>query len=401
MICKHCQQIHLFDDDYQLREATRDLESEYPRCDWHWRFLCSICGRPKHFNGITWCEETRRFVCLSCAKSHKIVRGKFWKWKYHYAIECENCKEHHPALDYLEFLGKHPWQLHPDALKRQEGLNLETELPGPTSFYYPLKKGVVTEDQISQAWDRLAEKWNRGYTEYGDTNRKYIIDPAIFRLLGSVRGLSILDAGCGNGYLCRLLAKKGAKMVGVDLSKRFIEIAEQKEKEFPLGVKYYTGTLSNLLMFEDESFDVIVSNLALMDVHDIEKAIMELHRVLKKNSRLIFSIMHPCFSSPPVHGWVREPEDSNRREDWVYWKVDKYFDRNIEIWQYSDYPPTYSFHYPLSDYIKMLIRNGFTITDFEEPIPSRKAIRHHYRELNDCDRISWFLIIGAKKAQTT
>lgn len=186
-------------------------------------------------------------------------------------------------------------------------------------------------------------------------------------------------------------------MTGVDLSKRFIKIAKQKEKEIPLGIKYYTGTLSNLVMFKDERFDMAISNLALMDVRDLEKAIKELRRVLKKDGNLIFSIMHPCFSSPPVHGWVRKPEDSNRREDWIYWKVDKYFDRSMEVWQYSDWPPTYSFHYPLSDYVRMLIRNGFTITDFEEPIPSKEAIRSHYRELNDCDRISWFLIIGAKK----
>jgi len=48
----------------------------------------------------------------------------------------------------------------------------------------------------------------------------------------------------------------------------------------------------------------------------------------------------------------------------------------------------------------MLIRNGFTITDFEEPMPSKEAIRNHYRELDDCDRIPWFLILGAKKSFT-
>lgn len=335
---------------------------------------------------------------MSCAKSHKVVHRKFWNWKHYYSIECGVCGEHHPALDYLEFLGKHPWQLHPDVLKKRKGLDPETKLPAGTSLYFPLKKGVVTEEQISQAWDKLADKWNSGYTEYGDMNRKYVIDPAIFRLIGSVKDLSILDAGCGNGYLCRLLAKKGAKMVGLDLSKRFIEIAEKKEKEAHLGIKYYIGTLSNLPMFQNETFDMVISNLALMDVHDLEKGVKELYRVLKKNGELIFSIMHPCFSSPPVHGWVRTPQDSQRKEDWIYWKVDRYFERSMEVWQYLDWPPTYSFHRPLSDYIKTLIRNGFTITDFEEPVPSKRVMREHYREFgNEYDRIPWFLIIGAKK----
>lgn len=308
------------------------------------------------------------------------------------------CSEYHPALDYLEFSGGHPWQLHPNMEKKQVGLDHETELPESASTYFPLKKVAISDEQISQAWDRLADKWSSSYIEYGDFNRKYVIDPAIFRLIGSVEGLSILDAGCGNGYLCRLLAKKGAKMVGVDLSKRFIEISKQKESETPLGIAYYSGTISNLGMFKNETFDMVVSNLTLMDVLDLDKAIREIYRVLKNDGKLIFSIMHPCFSSPPVHGWMRIPQDSNRKEDWIYWKVDRYFDRSVEIWQYFDWPPTYSFHRPLSDYVKMLIGNGFTITDFEEPVPSKKTMKEHYREFgNEYDRIPWFLIIGAKK----
>jgi len=83
----------------------------------------------------------------------------------------------------------------------------------------------------------------------------------------------------------------------------------------------------------------------------------------------------------------------------MYWKVDRYFDRSMEIWQYrEDWPSTYSFHYPLSDYIKTLVRNGFIVTDFEEPVPTKKAMEEHYRELgNECDRIPWFLIIGVKR----
>jgi len=381
-----------------LREASKDIKGDFPRCDWHWRFVCSICGRPKHFNGITWCEKTGKFICLSCARRHKFTARRFWKWRGYYAIECDVCGEYHPALDYLEFLGKHPWQLHLDMQKKRTGLDPESELPQPTSFYIPLKQAEITDRQISKAWDRLAEKWNNFTMDQGDFNRQYIIDPAIFRTLGSVNGLSILDAGCGNGYLCRFLAKKGAKMVGIDISKRFIEIAKQREKEAPLGIAYYSGTLSNLAMLSNERFDMVVSNLALMDVLNLEKALMEISRVLKKNGRLLFSIMHPCFSSSPVHGWVRVPQDSQRKEDWIYWKVDKYFDRSVQVWQYLDWPFTYSFHRPLSDYLKMLVKNGFIITSFEEPIPSKRAMREHYREFgNECDRIPWFLVVGCKK----
>jgi len=398
MICRYCKIINSFDSSYPLREANRDVKSDYPRCDWHWRFLCSVCGKPRHFNGITWCDETKRFVCILCAKSHRVVRRKFWNWKYYYAIECDACGRRHPAIDYLEFLGRHPWQLYPEMQKRHEGLDGETELQKVASTYVTLKKGVISEEQISQAWDKVADKWSSGYTGYGDLNRKYVVDPVIFRLIGSVKSLSILDAGCGNGYLCRALSKKDAKMVGVDTSERNIEIARQKGKEAALGITYNVGNICNLAMFQDEAFDMVISNLVLMDLPDLDKAVKELHRVLKKKGRLIFSIMHPCFSSPPVHGWVRIPQDSDRKEDRIYWKVDRYFDRSMEIWQFPDWPPLYSFHRPLSDYIKTIIGNGFTITDLEEPVPSKKAMKEHYREFgNEYERIPWFLIIEAKK----
>lgn len=187
-------------------------------------------------------------------------------------------------------------------------------------------------------------------------------------------------------------------MMGIDASRRSIEIAKSIEKEEPMNIKYYVGSICNLSMFDDCTFDVVISNIVLNDLQDIDKAIKELHRVLKPEGKLVFSIMHPCFSSPPVRGWVRKPVDSDRKEDWLYWRVDLYFDRNIEEWRYFDFPPFYSFHRPLSDYMKVLIKNEFILTDFEEPVPTEKDIEEHYRELgNECDRIPWFLVIGALK----
>jgi len=306
--------------------------------------------------------------------------------------------KHHPALDYLESRGKHPWQLNPDMAKQKMGLDSATEYRQIPADYVPLRE-AVSEAQISQAWDKFAHEWADRYTEYGDLNRQHVVDPVTFRLIGSIKDLRVLDAGCGNGYLCRLFAKKGARVVGVDISNEFIKMARQKERDLRLGIEYYVGTVCNLNMYRDESFDLAVSNLALMDLLDLDKAIEELHRVLKNGGRLIFSIMHPCFSSPPVHGWVRTPLDTERKEDRIYWKVDRYFDKTMETWRLStDGPSLYNFHRPLSEYVKTLLKHGFTITDFEEPVPSKRAIEKHYGDFGDeYERVPWFLIIGAKK----
>jgi len=404
MICKYCELIHSKDQSYPLREATRDLGGDFPRCEWHWRYICDACGKSTHFNGVAWCESAKEFVCLTCARTrarrHRLLKGGFWIWETYYALGCPYCNDLHPALDRLEFQGEHPWQLNPQMLNERRGLSEEkdTSRHGEAQRFFP-EDHVVTDQMVGQAWDRLSDQWFGGYSESGDMNRQYVIDPAIFRILGEVKGRRILDAGCGNGYLCRLLSKKGAEMVGVDISKRSIELAERFEKMESMSIEYHMGSICCLPIFEDATFDAVVCNLVLMDLQDLDGAVRELRRVLKPGGKLILSIMHPCFSSPPVRGWVRRPVDSHRSEDWLHWKVDRYFDRSIEEWTYFDFPPAYSFHRTLSDYMNALLKNGFTVTAFEEPVPTEKDIEEHYRDLNDFERIPWFLIIGATKTK--
>lgn len=218
-------------------------------------------------------------------------------------------------------------------------------------------------------------------------------------MFGDVAEYRILDAGCGNGYLCRRLAKHGAAMVGVDLSTRAIELAIRAEREVPLNIAYHVGSLCRLSMCADATFDAVVSNLVLQDLQDLDGALHELHRALKPGGRLVFSIMHPCFSSPPVHGWVRRPVDSHRREDWLNWKVDRYFDRDVEEWSLSDWPPLFSFHRTLADYVHTLRTNGFLITALEEPVPAEADVAAHHRYLNDGERIPLFLVIGTRKCR--
>jgi len=299
----------------------------------------------------------------------------------------------------IEYQKEHPWQIHSQMLGEESGLSAEETAGLVYSERSLLPEELVVDDRaVGEAWDRFADTWHGRYSEFGDKNRQCLIDPAIFRILGRVNGKRVLDAGCGNGHLSRLLSKRGAEVVGIDLSRRFIEIAESLKEEDPLNIQYHVGSICNLSMLDDEGFDIVVCNIVLDDLRDLDRAVREIHRVLKVGGKLVFSILHPCFTTPPVHGWVREPIDSQRKEDWLYWKVDRYFERSVGEWRYYDHTPLYGFHRPLSDYMKLLINYGFKITDFEEPFPDEKTVEEHYREFgNECDRISCFLVIGATK----
>jgi len=283
--------------------------------------------------------------------------------------------------------------------RNRTGLSQEDFIePRFTSSFIPEENNHVTDEELAKQWNSIADKWVAGYTEHGDVNREHVIDPTILRILGNIKNKRVLDAGCGAGYFCRKLARRGAKVTGVDLSNKMIEVARSKEKEQPLGIGYYARSLSNLEMLPSATFDVVVSNMALMDTLNMKKAIEEISRVLKNKGQLVFSISHPCFASSCTSEWERQPPDSERNEDRLYRKIDRYFDHGRVVWSMSGFPPVSSFHRTLSDYVNLLLANNFVITHFQEPVPDLQAVEEHPRDFaNDYDRIPLFLIIGTRK----
>jgi len=251
---------------------------------------------------------------------------------------------------------------------------------------------------VARYWDTNAPTWIEDVRAGADVYRQFLNNPAFFEMLGPVKGLKVLDAGCGEGYNTRKLAELGATVVGIDVSKEMIKAARQTEDEHPLGIRYEVTSFSDLSIFEDESFERVVSFMALMDGPDYPAAIWELSRVLKRNGILQFSITHPCFNTVG-YGWGTD-ECGNV----TYLKVDGYFEKRpyLERWRFSrgreDTPPFVIPRFPrtLSDYLNPLWENGLAITWIGEPYPSDEACQvapsfHRWR------RAAIFLHVRARK----
>ncbi len=139
-----------------------------------------------------------------------------------------------------------------------------------------------------------------------------LIDPVLLRMVGNVTGLRVLDLGCGNGYLARKLAKQGAKVTGVDSSARLIGLARARENKDPLGITYHAADAANLELLEDESFDMTVSNMAMMNIARADVATREASRVLRPKGRLAMSLSHPLFRHRQLISMVsRESQPQN------------------------------------------------------------------------------------------
>ena len=242
---------------------------------------------------------------------------------------------------------------------------------------------TISEEEVARHWDDNADVWTEHVRKGWDSYREHLNNPTFLKLVGNLKDKETLDAGCGEGYNTRIFARMGAKITGIDVSPRMIEHARQVEQKEPLGIRYEVASFTNLSIFSDESFDTVISTMALMDGPDYEKAIAEIYRVLKKQGDFFFSISHPCFMTEGF-GWV-----TGDRETKPALTVSGYFSKKqwIERWKFSQVPeelrkdiPLFAiprFPRTLSEYINPLLQTGFILKKLAEPRPSANDCRKY------------------------
>ena len=170
---------------------------------------------------------------------------------------------------------------------------------------------MAQNGDIRKQWNKMADFWASQVRNGKDSWREYMNAPVFKRMIGDVRGLRLLDLACGEGYFSRFYAKAGAKVTGIDISDNQIAAAQEEESRAPLGIKYHVADASKIDFLEPESFDIIISFMALMDIEDYEGALMQASRILKPKGRFVFITVHPCF------GWSRRYEGTTFCE-WEY-----------------------------------------------------------------------------------
>ena len=226
-------------------------------------------------------------------------------------------------------------------------------------------------------WDAMAAWLDNKHQDEGDLWHRALIDPPVLRLLGDVAGLRVLDLACGNGYLARKLAGRGAHVVGVDRSGGLIDLAQRRETRDPRGVVYHVADAAYLDALEDDSFDLVACHMALMDIDNAAGALREVARVLRAQGRFIASLSHPCFDILNASAWVVE----RMAFDVTVWrKIGRYREiaRSECPWMIgpSTFHHTPAYHRPLSWYFRAFRSAGLAVTALEEPEPTDEFLEH-------------------------
>ncbi|HLR81140.1 MAG TPA: class I SAM-dependent methyltransferase [Bacillota bacterium] len=155
------------------------------------------------------------------------------------------------------------------------------------------------QKQSEQTWDEGAANWSeRSANMWNHGSRKKII-PFIEQHLA--QGANMLDVGCGDGYGTYRLSKSGYQVTGVDLSGEMIARAKERLRGEPISL--IQGNVLQL-PFENNHFDGVMAINVLEWTEVPAQALIELHRILKKDGLMFVGILGPT-AGPRANSYRR------------------------------------------------------------------------------------------------
>jgi len=160
--------------------------------------------------------------------------------------------------------------------------------------------------------ERPAAVWSSGGDAYDAISRQ--IAPALEHCVARLDpgpGETILDLATGTGWTSRLVARRGAAVIGADIASDLLAAATERAKKEGLNIDYRIGDAEKL-PFSDQAFDGVISTFGVMFASRPEAAAGELARLCKRGGRIalatwlpdssvfkMFQVMRPFMPAPP------------------------------------------------------------------------------------------------------
>ena len=157
-----------------------------------------------------------------------------------------------------------------------------------------------------EKFSRIAEEWwnpngkFKPLHNFNPTRIKYIKDNIVkdFKIKTSIKpfkNIRILDIGCGGGLLSEPMCRLGASVVGIDASKKNIEVAKLHAKKNKLKIEYKVASPEKLKT--KVKFDVILNMEIVEHVEDINFFIKVCSKLLRKNGVMFIATLNKTLKS--------------------------------------------------------------------------------------------------------
>ncbi len=243
------------------------------------------------------------------------------------------------------------------------------------------------------SWGNVAD-WYDKHLDGDNTYHAQVVLPNLERVVGLKPNESLLELGCGQGYFIDKFAQISDRVVGVDLGKQLIEIAQKKSAK----AKFIVGNAEDPKLLPGQMFDVITVVLAIQNMKDLSAVASNFSRLLKADGKVVIVLNHPTFRVPQHSGW-----GTDEGKKLQYRHVDAYMsEMEIKIdmtpGKSTDKEVTLSYHRPLQVYSKAFSKAGFGIVKIEEWISHRKSAGLHAKmEDHARKEIPLFMCLVLKK----
>jgi 2-polyprenyl-3-methyl-5-hydroxy-6-metoxy-1,4-benzoquinol methylase len=202
------------------------------------------------------------------------------------------------------------------------------------------------EREIIDSWHKNATPWIVAIQEHQIESRKLVTDRSIIDAVVSQNGKTILDLGCGEGWLTRELSARGLEVLGVDIVSTLIDRAMITSADRFKLVTYAEIATGKL----DQKFDVVVANFSLFGDESVTDLFRSIPLLLNPQGSFIIQTLHPMISSEDltyVDGW--------RSSTWDGFSDD-----------FTD-PAPYYFR-TLATWVRLYHTNGFSLVKICEPL---------------------------------
>lgn len=211
----------------------------------------------------------------------------------------------------------------------------------------------MTPAAVAAEWDAIAPVRHRQISQGADHSATAVLAPSVLSLLPRVQ--SAIDIGCGTGWLSRLALRRAARVVGVDVSARSIELANGGRPNLKLS--FVHAEFTAFAKTHEGKFDAAISNMTLSTVPNLSRLVRSIKQTLRRGGTFVFTIPHPCFW--PTYWQYSDAE-------WFSYDEEIAIESNFKIGNERTEYSTTHVHRPLRRYTEVLRQHDFAIADIRE-----------------------------------